>query len=462
MRGMSALSLWRRPAGLRAALCCLLLMSTHAMARDVSMSVSDAREAAVQAVARGDLDTAQGLAAHLLAADAQDPLARQILATVALRRGDLPTARAEARAAHAAARTDRQRHEAAKLAAIIADAEGRDLAVRWWLRAAGEDSPTVQERKQAARALAHVRDRAPWSLRFGASVSPSNNVNGGADSPFTIIDGHPEAGVGENDRDARALSGVVGKLNADLSWRLDRSETAQTRLDFGLDLKRVRLSDAAVLLRNSDLASSSFSLGIAHERLDGDGGGRWDFGAGLGLSRDGDTSSREISVQLGRSLALNAHSMLSFGAAWTVEQETASGAVTRLPQLTLSSEHLLKGGSRLGFALSAYAADTDNTQRHRRGGLAQVSYAPGKPLGPFQVAGALGISFADYPDYRVLFQTIGREDQTVFGQITLVAPDISWQGFAPQLTLRASRSDSNISKFDTVETGILLGLKSQF
>ncbi len=466
-RRLSQGKIWHLPVSLRGVLCCVLALGAAgapaqvAQARDVAISLSDAREAAVQAVSRGDLATAEALARHLLAADPQDPLARQVLATVALRRGDLPTARAEARAAHASARTDRQRHEAAKLAAIIADAEGRDLAVRWWLRAAGEDSPTVQERKMAARALAHVRDRAPWSLRFGASVSPSNNVNGGADSPFTIVDGHPELGQGTN-TDGQALSGIVGKMNADLGWRLARSETAQTRLNFGLDLKRVKITDPTVVLKGSDLASESLSLGLAHERLDATARGRWDLGAELGLSRDGGDSSRTASARLGRSLALNDRAMVSFAASWTVEQENRNDRVTRLPQLTISSEHRLASGARLGFALTGYDAQTNNTQRKRHGGLFQVSYAPGKPLGPFEVTGALGVSFADYPDYAVLFQTVGRGDKTVFGQITLVAPDVSWQGFSPQLTLRASRSDSNISKFDTVETGILLGLKSQF
>lgn len=454
----------RHPVRFRLALCCLLALAPAAHARDVAISLSDAREAAVQAVSRGDLPTAEALARHLLAADAQDPLARQVLATVALRKGDLPTARAEARAAHASARTDRQRHEAAKLAAIIADAEGRDLAVRWWLRTAGEDSPTAKDRKLAARALAHVRDRSPWSLRFGVSVSPSNNVNGGADNPFLIVDGHPEFSTDKTGdfTDAEALAGLVTMANADLSWRLARSKTTQTRLTFGLDLKRVEITDKTVVLKHSDLASDTTSLGIAHERMDATGRGRWDFGAELGFSSNGGDSSSEVSARLGRSLAVGQRSLMSFSASWTVEQENRNDRLTRMPQLTISSEHQLAGGARLGFALTGYDAQTNNTQRKRHGGLMQVSYAPGKPIGPFVVTGALGVSFADYPDYRVFNIPVGREDATVFGQITLVAPDVSWQGFAPQLTLRASRSDSNISKFDTLETGILLGLKSQF
>ncbi|HRK42786.1 MAG TPA: hypothetical protein PLH11_07085, partial [Gemmobacter sp.] len=105
---------WHLPVKLRGVFFCLLVLGAAAQphdvqARDVTISLSDAREAAVQAVSRGELATAEALARHLLTADPQDPLARQVLATVALRQRDLPKARTEARAAHANARTDRQR-----------------------------------------------------------------------------------------------------------------------------------------------------------------------------------------------------------------------------------------------------------------------------------------------------------------------------------------------------------------
>lgn len=474
MNRPKAMILKRLPALARVAFCCGLAVAalplspqglgSPALARDVAISLTDAREAAVQAVAQGDLATAEALASRLLAADPQDPLARQVMATIALRRGDLPKARVEARAAHANARTDRQRHEAAKLAAVIAEAEGRDFALRWWLRAAGEDSPTAQDRKLAARALARVRDRSPWSLRFGASISPSNNVNGGADNPFLVVDGHPEFSDDKTGafRDGEALSGLVMKANADLAWRLARSKTAQTQLTFGLDLKRVKITDQTTFLKDSDLGSDAMTFGLEHELTDANSRNRWDFGAEIGLSNSGGDSSREFSARLGRSLSIGKGTVLTFGASWTVEHANRNGDVSRMPQLTLRGQHRLAGGGRLGFTLTGYDAQTDHTQRKRHGGLVQVSYAPGKPIGPFDVTGAVGLSFADYPDYRVFNVPVGREDATVFGQFTLMARDVSWQGFSPQVTLRVSRSDSNISKFDTLETGILLGLKSQF
>ena len=442
-------------------------LAQGAVAREVAIPVAAAREAAVAAVQHGDLATAQALATHLLAQDPNDPLARQVLAMVALRQGDLPAARLAARAAFDAARSDRQRHEAAKLAAVIADKEARGLALRWWLRAAGEASPTAQDRKQTIAALDAVRDRSPWEARLSFSLSPSNNVNGGAESPFNIIDGRPEVGLLNGD--AQALSGMVGTLNADLAWRLARSEAAQTRATLALDLKRVAFSDAAKAqaetLTGHDLGSSAIEIGLEHERLDGSGQGRWDFGLSVGLGQDGDAGNRMASARVGRSLGLGPRGRLTLGAEWTVEQETgAPGRVQRMPRLSASTLHLLEGGGRLGFALSAYDVDSDSGQRKRHGGLAQVSYAPGQPLGPFDVSAALGVSYATYPDYRVGFiaPAGGRQDQTLFGQVTLVARDVSWQGFSPQVTLRASRSGSNISKFDTTEIGVAFGLKSRF
>ena len=75
-------------------------------------------------------------------------------------------------------------------------------ALRYWLRQAGDASPTTAERRETVAALNAVRDRSPWEARLRFSVSPSDNVNGGADSAFNIIDGRPEVGMLNGDAQA--------------------------------------------------------------------------------------------------------------------------------------------------------------------------------------------------------------------------------------------------------------------
>ena len=75
-----------------------------------------------------------------------------------------------------------------------------------------------------------------------------------------------------------------------------------------------------------------------------------------------------------------------------------------------------------------------------------------------------GVAFADYPDYAIGFFAVdgGRQDTTVFYAATIGLPDASYAGFTPSVTIAASSTDSNVSRFtrDTFSAGITLS--SQF
>lgn len=457
MRGANALAL--------AVMAGLWLGPAHA--RDIDLSPAEARALALEAVRIGDMQAATLIAERLIARDPKDALAQQILATSALNAGELDTARRAAREAYGAARSDRQRHEAAKLAAMIAAAQDRGFALRYWLRQAGEAGPTKRERAQAVAALDAVRNASPWEARLRFSLNPSDNVNGGSDKPYNVIDGRPEVGV--LDGDARALSGLEARLGGDVSYLLARSDRQQTRLTFDLDLKRTRLSDSArkqaVNLTDRDFARTGLTLGLEHLRADTSGKGAWNYAVTLGLEDDGGTTGRSLGLSVGRIQRLNDRTRLTFGAEWTLDQ-TVSGADTlqRIPRLWLGLQQQLQNGASLGLSLSAYEVQSPSGQSARQGGVAQVSYAPANSIGPFDISTAFGAGVTSYPDYRVGFITPngGRQDRSVFGEVSVSAREVSWAGFSPQMTLRVSRTDSNISRFDSTETGVLFGLKSQF
>lgn len=444
-----------------------LLAALPATADDVAVAVPDLRAAILRAYQQGQLATADALTARLLGARPEDPLGLQVGALIARDRGQLPQARAAARSAFAAAQSDRQRHEAARLAAEIAAAEGRDLALRYWLRQAGSAAPTPAERQAAAAALRQLREMSAWEGRLQFSLSPSNNVNGGSDSPFNLIDGRPE--IGMLSEDAQALEGVIATLQADGSLRLARSTTTETRLTFGLDAKRVRMSDAArdraETLTDGDLAETTLSLGLDHSLATARPGGVWRLNGALGLGESGDSGNRSASIGLAREQKLDGRNTLGLALDWTVERPTsAGGREQRRPQITASWQGLRPGGTRLGLSFSAYAVETSSGQRRRHGAMVQASLAPARALGPVTLSTAVGASFATYPDFRVgiIMPEGGRQDETVFAQISAVPTDVNWAGFAPQVTLRASRTDSNISAFDSHQIGVVFGVKSLF
>ncbi|MFD1809480.1 hypothetical protein ACFSHQ_19475 [Gemmobacter lanyuensis] len=443
-----------------------LLAALPATADDVAVAVPDLRAAILRAYQQGQLATADALTARLLGARPEDPLGLQVSALIARDRGQLPQARAAVRAAFAAAQSDRQRHEAARLAAEIAAAEGRDLALRYWLRQAGSAAPTPAERQAAAAALRQLREMSAWEGRLQFSLSPSNNVNGGSDSPFNLIDGRPE--IGMLSEDAQALEGVIATLQADGSLRLARSTTTETRLTFGLDAKRVRMSDAArdraETLTDGDLAETTLSLGLDHSLATARPGGVWRLNGALGLGESGDSGNRSASIGLAREQKLDGRNTLGLALDWTVERPTSAGARTAPPADHGQLAGLRPGGTRLGLSFSAYAVETSSGQRRRHGAMVQASLAPARALGPVTLSTAVGASFAFYPDFRVgiIVPEGGRQDETVFAQISAVPTDVNWAGFAPQVTLRASRTDSNISAFDLHQIGVVFGVKSLF
>ena len=68
--------------------------------------------------------------------------------------------------------------------------------------------------------------------------------------------------------------------------------------------------------------------------------------------------------------------------------------------------------------------------------------------------------FRDY----VFVQVVpgGREDLRVFASVNAFFPDYSYAGFAPVVTLSASRTDSNVSRFDTNDLSLSFTFRSTF
>ena len=60
-------------------------------------------------------------------------------------------------------------------------------------------------------------------------MTPSSNVNGGADTPYNIIDGVPL--VGTLSAGAQALSGWIGQTSLNVGYRLRRSEAGWRIID---------------------------------------------------------------------------------------------------------------------------------------------------------------------------------------------------------------------------------------
>lgn len=452
------------------ALAATLLVATAAPAEE-EISVDLVRAASVRALAEGDATLARRLAAELVEHDPADPLARMVLAMVSANAGDLDGARGQARLAFRHGMSERQRHEAAMLAASLAGQDGAGLAERYWLRRAIDTAPGPQDARRAGLALRAVRDASPWSLGIGVSITPSSNVNGGANSPFQIIDGIPWVGV--LDGDAQAMSGLVGTATVTGGYRIARGALGDLRLTGRLFAARVALSEEAkaqaVTLSGSDLADTQADAGLSFSRDFADGSGAiagqllagrgW---RGTGEARDTLTFDLDGERRIGRA-------EVDFGIGFDGDRPSASWRADTL-RTTLRGGITMRvaNGDRWRIGLSLFATDAgrglDAGMKENAGGFLRLGWTRGKPVGPIEVSASLGLGHADFPDFTMGFLPVpgGRQDTTWSAEVTLTHEDMNWMGFAPAVTFLARETTSNVSSFESRNLGVAFGLRSTF
>ena len=434
----------------------------------VTIERSEGRSLARQAVLDGQFDLARDIALALLDADKHDPVAHIVLAAVWINRGENLAARRSAASAYRAAETPAARYEAARLAALASSNAGQLLRAQIWLRRAATHAPNENAFAQNATDFRQVARSNPLNLSFNLSFAPTNNVNGGSESAFNIIDGIPIWGI--LSPDAQALSGFVASADLRASYRLSEDQNQRTSLSLRLYDREVWLSkeaqDAAPDSDNGDFAYAWWEVSANQKRLAGD----WalDYGLSIGRSysagvadKDRVTLTASALRPLSERLAFTAYGELGWrrdvGSAQEPDAIRSLGAGARW----------ISNGERLAGAFSAQVVhqSTSSPFENNRSEITrmQLSYQPQTQPDWAQLKISLGASFAHYPDYTVLVPVPGgREDYTGFGTIELELKNVSYAGFAPVLTLSHQQTDSNVSRFDTRQTDLRIGFRSQF
>lgn len=468
-----------RPAGRRAALALGLLMAwawawpgAGAAQTVLDLTLDEARLLAVQAVLAGDASLAREVASALLDADPDDRAALVVLAAAEPRLGRPRAGRLAAARAWELSATRAQRHEAARLAAAAAAGEGRTFLAEVWLRRALAAAPDEEREARTLADARALRAHSPWAVTAELGFQPSDNVNGGAETPFNVIDGLPFVGI--ISVDGRALSGWAGTADLAATRRLSESARQRTELSFRLWGRAVALSEESRELieaereaggpevEGSDFASAQAELRVGHRRATG-----WGLAGGdLSLARswhgeEAPTTSLRLSglaalaLSEARSLRLSAH------AEGRREGGGRGGQVRAGAELAWGTR--LRGSDHLTLALSRSATFSDSGNQASDGWGIRASYALGEPVGPARLGATLGASWTGFPDYAVIFPVPGgRRDERVFGRLEAAFEGWSHAGFAPVLSIEAARSDSNVSRFDTESLGLGITLRSTF
>lgn len=429
------------------------------------LQLDQARKVALNALRSGQPRLAFAISEGLVEADPKDGHALYIKAKALGQMRDYDQARKTAAQAYRVANTDLQHYESATLAAQLSFAEARMTHSQVWLRRAAHYAPDDVLRNASIAAFREVRNQNPLSFQLSFSVSPSDNVNNGSNTPFNVIDGVPIA-PGNLSASARAISGWAANLSAAGAYRFRETDTTETRIVGRAFLRHVEFNEPVLNLSSSDLAAQRVQLGLAHIWAP-DIDGFWRFDANGGRAWFGQEpffNFASVSAQRVQRVTDNLRLSFSGGLEHQTDLDAPKFDATVWSGIA-SMTYVMTGGSRITGSVLYRDVVTDEANRDSEQWTGTVRYTHGKNIGPAEISVEIGRSVLDFSQYgfgQLFVVPGGRTDKSWFGAISASFTSASYMGFIPVVTLRSEQSRSNVSRFDVDQTGISVGIRSEF
>lgn len=451
----------------------ILLSSAPAQAQDtptndITLTLPEARQLAARELKDGQPQIAAHLARGLLVADPKSSYAYLVLATAEANSGQLAKARKSASKSYRYADGKPARFKAAELAAKLAYADDSPTAAQLWLRRAAQNARNAQVEEQLGYDYQRVRSENPLSFSIRGALRPSINANNGADTAFQIIDGVPLTCILSGS--AQALSGTVANADATVGYRLRGTKTSRTDISARLFVSRVFLSGEAKSLSptssKSDFNSTYGAVTLSHGFAVGANGGTAKISGTAGqLWSGGDRYYDFARLEAARTWKLNATN--SFQLSASVENRDITGSDTRdalAVGIVAALSHKRASGDTLRFSINALKTSSDSVNSDSTALSLGARYSFADKIGPAQVSAGIILDTTDYDQYfsPPIFLSDGRQDRSAFADINLFFPDYDYAGFAPTVSLRVGRKSSNISRFDTREFSLSVGIASKF
>lgn len=441
-------------------------------AQTLTLGLAESRAFARQALLAGQTQLARAVALALLAADPRDPVALVVLAAAETRLGAPRAGRQAAerafRSAGAAggAEARRLRHDAARIAAAAALAEGRPAVAQLWLRHAVSLAPDPALRAAAEAEHRAVRAANPLQASLRLHLAPSSNVNRGSRHDALIVDGIETPFVLSGD--ARALPGLELGATGAVSFRLGAGRGWTLEAGGRASAITYRLSEAARRrapeARGADFAEGRAEAGLRLHLAPAPGAAPVTLGLTAGRAwYGGDPLARSLRLDAGRTFALGPATALRLDLLTERQWRDGPGERTAAAQaIQAQLSHRRPAGDVLRLRLTAVdlRSDDRNATHRAASGEARVEFA--RPLGPARVALAASAGWRDYPVFMNGVFGTGRHEVTVGGAVELMFPRAEVWGLAPALTLRGARTESNISRFDSTQFGVEFAIRSTF
>lgn len=435
--------------------------------QDIQLTLPQVRTLAISALRQGQPKLAYQLANGLLKANPKSSFAYFTLANAQNQLGAPKQARRSAAKAYRYADSKLHRFEAAEFAARLSYQDQRPTLTQLWLRRAVQNAPNAKVEQQLGRDYGAVRVQNKLSFSLRGGLRPSNNINNGADSAVQIIDGLPFTGALSGS--AQALSGTVGTIDASVGYRLRSTKRSRTEVGARIYVRRVMLSSEARAqatdVQQSDFGSTFAEMNLRHSFALGTTKNAASVSAALGQYWSGRSKSYTFGrLEAGRDWKLSGATRLTLDGSVELRlSNTRALFDSTTLGLRGGVQHRLNNGDRLSFALNLRHTDSDFINARNTSATISSSYSFGKQLGPAKVSASIAAGYSEYDDFVALFAVPGgRHDKSLYANLNFFFPDLDYAGFAPRVTVTAGRKFSNVSRYETRELSVSVGIQSKF
>lgn len=429
------------------------------------LAAQPATLSAQDALVQGNVEMARLLALAALETRPEDADALAVLAAVGLSQHQTKAAGRVGLMSWKAAQNDRQRFAAARLVARAAYEVEAHTYAKLWLRRAVEYAPDEASRTATIRDFQTVRDASPLTLDLGLSLSPSDNVNQGVNDPMLVIDGRPTYFI--FDDSTMALSGIEARVSLGARYRLAADPDGRTDAILRLRHRAVALSDAARRMapdvHNADLAIWEIEAGLQRSMALSQ---KAVLRGGLSFGQNwlgGQPYARTTRAQVDLTRTLSARSRLRLGLG--LENQNRLDGLRDATALTLDGgfERVLASGDRMAVRLELGETLSNDANQENTLISGELRYLKTEPVAGAQLSASLGLGYRDYPVFfNGIFGDGGRQETALSASIDLALPAFGAFGFEPVVSVKGSRTLSNVSRYDTRTLGIGLTIRSSF
>lgn len=444
--------------------CAVMSHPSHAADQgSVTLTLPQARALAASMIRQQKPKAAREIALGILRGDPDDIPALLLLSQAEARLGRPAKARFAARRAFRKADAPNQKFAAAALVADSFAQQDRLNETQIWLRRAEPYAQSEPQKAALARNYAKVRNANPFSLRLSFNVKPTDNLNNAPTDGQIIIGGLPFELSGSG----RALSGTEVAYGLDLQYSKPTKTGNRWSLGLAFDARDYVLSSQAKAqaptAKRSDfsfreLEASARYTWIGEERsqttLRFSSGTNW-YG--------GDRLTDSIGTGLSYRWYPNPRTAMDVALNYTARhRRDAPARSSDVTQLSLAWTRSLENKGRLRLSTSVVDTASASSFVAYEGITFGGAYTLGTPVLGATTQLSASYSLREYDRATGIYGSAARKDNQLSAGVTVLLKEAGIYGFAPTITLSASKTASNLDLYDTKQFGISFGIASVF